>query len=490
MRVRLAVTIALLCALRQSAGGQDTSAVREVRARVTGVVFDSIAMRPLENATVQLVLMSGVSRSRSVVTAPNGSFSFDSVGAGTWLLGFFHSSFDLFESVGSLTRVDIRAPGSIHVPLATPSSKTIVSRVCKVDAAKDSTGLFIGYVRRAERTALRDTGHVRVQWSEVTVSKDGIFRNAPSLEAHTTSFGAFAICGVPLQASVTVRAWAGSDSSGLVELEMPERALLQRDLVIGAVTRTDVRAPNDSASGDSAVVAQLARGNGHIRGTVRRPNGQPIDGARLIYWGSGVEAASNANGVYSMRDLPTGTWTLEARALGFLPIRRAIDVYPDSDVVADLQMESLKTVLDTVKVTAQRIYMSPDMREFEMRKKSGWGYFMDEDAINKRDPIYVSDLFRMTPGVTVMWSGGFGYSILMRSRSLMSAYCVPAYFIDGMRVSVDGGQIDNWVSPQDIRAVEVYTRASNVPPQFNTMDGCGSIVIHTGGRRPTTASKK
>ena len=107
---------------------------------------------------------------------------------------------------------------------------------------------------------------------------------------------------------------------------------------------------------------------------------------------------------------------------------------------------------------------------------------MDEESIGQRNPMYVSDLFRLTPGVTVAPGGNFGNQVLMRGSGFNS-FCLPAVFIDGMRIINTQGDLDAFVNAQDIRALEVYTRASNVPPQFLTMEGCGSLVIWTGGRR-------
>jgi len=78
----------------------------------------------------------------------------------------------------------------------------------------------------------------------------------------------------------------------------------------------------------------------------------------------------------------------------------------------------------------------------------------------------------------------------MRGRGMGGGYCVPAFFVDGMRMMVDDGNLDQVVNASEIRAVEVYSRASNVPPQFNTLTGCGSVVIHTGGRSQVTGRKR
>jgi hypothetical protein len=44
--------------------------------------------------------------------------------------------------------------------------------------------------------------------------------------------------------------------------------------------------------------------------------------------------------------------------------------------------------------------------------------------------------------------------------------------------------LESVVSPQIIRMMEVYPRGSQVPIEFMTMNGCGSLVIWTGPRAP------
>jgi len=488
----LVATLAALAAPGAVAGAQERSATADsVSASISGVVFDSLSMRGLAGAVVQVVLASDPSRARAVTAADDGSFRIDSVPTGVWVVGFYHAALDALGLSSSLVRVDVRAPGEIRVPLAIPSPSTIVSRMCRVDVAEDSTGLFLGYVRDGRGQALREKGGVRVQWSEVRVGNRGVERATPTIEAQVGEGGAFAMCGVPAGSPVLARAWTGSDSSGFVELDIPRAGLLRRDIFVGVSVPTEVSVMADSSASDSArVAATVSRGVGRVRGVVRRSDGRSIPGARLVFWGSGIETATNTEGHFAMRDLPTGTWTLETRAVGFLPVRQAIDVHPDRDVVTDVKMESLASVLDTVKVVTQRIYLSPQMVDFEQRRKSGFGYFMDEDAINRRNPIFAADLFRMAPGLSVMPSRGFGHSIVMRGRGMGGGYCVPAFFVDGMRMMVDDGNLDQVVNASEIRAVEVYSRASNVPPQFNTLTGCGSVVIHTGGRSQVTGRKR
>lgn len=480
----IAVAIALLLLSVGADVGRAQDSTRAPAVRVSGVVFDSVSKRPLEGAVVQLVATLDPARGRTVLSGANGAYSFEAIPTGTYLVGFYHAVLDSLGIEPPLLRVEARSEGDVRAPLAVPSAGTLLARLCGATAARDSTGVFLGYVRSALGRSAGRTAEVRVQWSEISVGAKGIVRSTPAIHVETSDVGGFAICGIPTGGSVLARAWTGTDSSGFVDLEVPPNGLLRRDLFIGQSTLFAVQPDSNAAAPDSAgPMTTVLRGRGALRGTVRRSGGDPIDGARLVFWGSGAQVASGADGAYTMQQLPAGTYTLEARALGFLPHRRAVDIMDGDEVVADVVLESFRTMLDTIRVTTTRLYTSPQQAEFERRKRFGFGYFMDEDAIEKRNPMFMADLFRMTPGITITRGQSFGDQVLMRGRGFSGGYCAPAVFVDGIRAYGSDGNIDQIVNPQEVRALEVYTRASSMPAQFQTMEGCGSIVVWTGGRR-------
>ncbi|MEP7381601.1 MAG: carboxypeptidase regulatory-like domain-containing protein [Gemmatimonadota bacterium] len=465
--------------LSLSLAAQDAPATR-VSVRVSGVVFDSVGAAPLVGALVQLVPASSVTSARSRMTDVAGAFSFDSLESGRYLLGFYHPLLDSLGLTSPTSVIDVRTSGDLRVPLSTPSAHTIRVNHCGPESDRDSTGVLIGYVRSATDAMGRARATVKVSWSEIVIASDGIRREVPSISGETSQAGGIALCGLPMGAEVLVRAWSGSDSSGFAELVMPSNGLLRRDLYVGVARRETLRSVgNDSV----AVETSLLRGDGTLRGEVRRPDGRALAGARIVFWETGIEATSGANGAYQMRDLPVGTYTVEARALGFLPQRRAVDILATGETVANLTLESFVTYLDTVKVRARRVFSSRAIQEFEQRRKAGFGHFFDEDDINKRNPFFVGDLLRVTPGVRVV-PGQFGNRILMRGSGLQ-ATCVPTVFLDGSRVFNNDGDLDALVNVQDLRAMEVYTHGSSVPAQFQNLDGCGSLVLWTGGRRPS-----
>jgi hypothetical protein len=125
--------------------------------------------------------------------------------------------------------------------------------------------------------------------------------------------------------------------------------------------------------------------------------------------------------------------------------------------------------LDSMRVLAQR----SRYREFEFnRKANGFGKFFTVDSIEKRRPLYTSDLFRVTPGFRVM---GFGLDAVVTSSrgvtSVNGGQCVANVVIDGM-----AGQEINLISPFDIGAMEIYRPGEPAPVQYSR-GSCGVIVI-------------
>lgn len=464
-------------------------------ARVIGVVFDSVAMRPLRDALVQIVAADDPARIRSAKTDERGAYAVDSLKVGVYLLGFFHARLDSLGLESPLLRVDVQSDGELRAPLAIPSSRTLIAKLCGPTAANnEAQGMFMGFVRSSRGEALSAPARVRAQWLEVTVGPRGIERRNPARYSTTSAAGAFSICGIPTDVKITSRAFVGTDSSGFVELEMPRGGLLYRDMYVGTATKVVLAAPLDTNVGNDrgkatagatstfSSSATVLRGNGKIRGTIRNVSGQPIPNARVTVWGSGLDATTNSSGQFALQALPSGTYTLESRALGYAPSRSPVDVLDGTEGSADVAMEVYVPMVDTMRVRANRNPGRDPMAEFDKRKKAGFGYFLDEDAISRRNPIYMSDLLRTTPGLSVS-PGQLGGDRVMMRGSAGSGSCAPTVYVNGARVFSDDGVIDNLVNPQDVKAVEVYTRTGSMPIEFQAMSGCGSIVIWTGARR-------
>jgi hypothetical protein len=193
--------------------------------------------------------------------------------------------------------------------------------------------------------------------------------------------------------------------------------------------------------------------------------------------GAGAVATTDERGGFALTGLPGGTQMLETRAVGYLPDRRVVDLIADRTPTLTISLSTLKSVLDTIRITATRVY-SADSRGFERRRKTGFGRFFGPEDVDRLRPLYTTSLLNYVPSVRIVGAGSTSERILMRGSF---GYCAPDLYLDGMRLrDLDVRDINGWVQPDEIEGMEVYTSAGRVPPEFASMNGCGSIVIWTG----------
>jgi Carboxypeptidase regulatory-like domain/TonB-dependent Receptor Plug Domain len=445
-------------------------------ARITGEVYDSVAAAPLVGATVQFVEAENPANVRSIRTDSVGLFVLDSMRVGTYIVGMIHEQVDRLGLESRVIQVNIVGSGDVSLSLGLPSPATMLANVCGGQGAGAEKGAFMGVVRTARGTPLEGNARVRVQYLETTVSSSGVSRRFPSRFADAAPNGAFLLCGVPSDATITTRAYAGVDSSGVVEIPMPRHGLLVRDMYVANPQRI-VKAPTSPTERPQT----LLKGTSKVRGIVRDSAGKPLVGARVSVPGTGTEGTSGGGGAFTFDELPGGSWMVEARAVGFEPRRVAVDFIDGTESVAEISLEGLAPRLDTVRVQADR--WTREMGAFEDRKKQGGGYFMDDQQLERRNALFVGDIMRSMPGITVQPGANGGRDRVLMRGAAGGGSCVPAVFLNGMNTPVPDGVIDGLVSAPEVRAVEVYTRTGSTPPQFQSRTGCGSIVIWTGQRR-------
>lgn len=322
----------------------------------------------------------------------------------------------------------------------------------------------------------RANGVVTVRWSEIVIEKKSIRRHVPSVDASSGPTGLVAVCGIPLGVPVQLQAASASDSSGAFEVTMPSAGFVHRDVYVAPVTRTTV------AATDSTPETSLLRGDARLRGRVVAVTGRAIADARVMLWGTGIETRTNEDGAFTLTGLPGGTHTLDVRAVGFSPVQRPVDIVSSSQGAAEVELANLGITLDTVRVVA-RVYTSRREAAFERRLKSGFGHIIQEAEIERRNPMFVSDLLRTIPGVLVVPSRYSTDDVQMRGS--YSGYCRPSIYIDGTPIINDPNfPLNQLVSTSEIRAMEVYTRSLTTPMEFQGMSrSCGAIVIWTGPRR-------
>src|SRR5689334_3636863 len=98
-----------------------------------------------------------------------------------------------------------------------------------------------------------------------------------------------------------------------------------------------------------------AQSTGSISGTVTGESG-PIQGARVaIESPSTAVTVTDAAGKYSLRELPAGKYQVLITAIGFKPVRRALDVSAGQTASADVKLEPGSILLPGLVTTANRL---------------------------------------------------------------------------------------------------------------------------------------
>jgi hypothetical protein len=136
-------------------------------------------------------------------------------------------------------------------------------------------------------------------------------------------------------------------------------------------------------------------------------------------------------------------------------------------------------IIDPVTVTARRA-AGLDKVGFTQRKKSGQGYYLDEEQIQRMRPNYITDILRQVPSLRVSASPrGDVVSSTRAPTSLMSAGCIQ-YIVDGTPwLSTQPGDVNSFVNGSEVVAVEVYDGPSTPPQYARSMQDCTTIVLWT-----------
>src|SRR5207247_6912566 len=119
----------------------------------------------------------------------------------------------------------------------------------------------------------------------------------------------------------------------------------------------------------AAVALPPLVGDGILKGVViASAGGKPVSGAH-VNLEDGPRTDANERGEWTIADAPLGTRMLVVRAVGYYPDRRVVNVVDGAPLVR-VSLPTLKAVLDTVRVTATRLF-DRDRNGFQARRRTG-----------------------------------------------------------------------------------------------------------------------
>src|SRR3989475_5191201 len=188
----------------------------------------------------------------------------------------------------------------------------------------------------------------------------------------------------------------------------------------------------------------------------------PPAGARVTVQGTSLGTSRNAEGRYTLRNVPAGAVTVRATFIGYAAAGRALTVNSGETATADLALKLTPYTLDAVVSTA-----SGD----QTRKESPNAIStIGADKLVETRPITnMNDLLvAKAPGVEVLPGNitGAGARVRIRGTSSLSLNNEPIYIIDGVRMesannssSIGIGGTNpsrvNDIDPNEIESIDV-----------------------------------
>jgi len=409
------------------------------------------------------------------------------VPAGAYVLGFYHAVLDSIGIEPPFVRIDVGGagkPASLRVDLAVPGAERIIAAVCGPPSRDtNALGMVAGRLYDAtSRDAVRG-GKIVAEWQRVGLVNGTIEVSYPRRFATTSADGWFAFCGVPRDDDVTMAAIRGGDTTGAVTVHVPAGGLAHRTLYIDKTDAVTIAVRDSLGVADTTRGTEIVhRGHARLTGTViDATSRRPLAGANVAIAGAGLSQITNDRGAFTLSGAPSGTQTVLIRAVGYAPERRSVDLLGDQPLTLDVKLTTVRRMLDTMRVTASRLYYA-DANGFERRRRSGFGTFFDSTDVKRYHPFETTRLVERASGVRLYGSG-------MNQRIIMDRVtpCEASIVIDGIPYpDLTGGDLNAIVSPEQIVGVEVYSSAGSVPVQYRNRSAfsrsggrCGSIVIWT-----------
>jgi hypothetical protein len=428
-------------------------------ATVRGVAIDSIRQQALSSA---LVAVEGTARVG--LTDAFGNFQIDSVPPGSHRLSLMHAMLDTL-GLTVMTNPIVMRPGEvITVDIATPSGERVVGMRCAPGMLQRfGPAALMGQVMDPDSLKAAVGSRVQLVYEEVTLG----FKGKPIVrEATVDSTGNYRICGLPTPISGKLQVFRNGVSTGQVDVDV-QGALALRSLTIAAARVATVE---DSAGR----TRRFLSGDSRLSGRVLSPSGAPVQSARVSIEGGRSVALTNERGEFFLDSLPSGTQSVEVRKIGYASTEKPVELSARAPVTTTI-------VLDAAELAPMRIVAGVEKALDDMgyndRKRRGLGHFIDGEQV-ARQAVHLSDALRSVPGLRVT-PGSAGRSVIGNARDPIGG-CVNIYVDNARWREMTPGDIDDFVSPSEVAAIETYS-ANLAPVQFQSPGetSCAAVVIWT-----------
>lgn len=231
-----------------------------------------------------------------------------------------------------------------------------------------------------------------------------------------------------------------------------------------------------------ALVAQSPRalsaqegevGTGGVKGAVKDSLGYPVFGAQIAVGGTDLMAETDERGEFLLAKARVGELSIRVRRIGYKPDTVRVNVLAGQTIPVTLTLARVAVELDPLVIVGRR-NMSGRLAGFYERQGRGMGHFLTREQIERRNPMNMTDLFRMVPGANVINRGMGGAQVRFRGSRTP-----PLVWLDGTPLYAGEFDLDS-VDPRSFEGVEIYSGPASVPAEFlgnRAMSSSGGTII-------------
>ena len=420
-------------------------------ATIVGFVEDSLRGGPLTAAEVTLV-----GTDYAALTDLGGRFTFDGLPPGEYQIRVEHPFLDTLGLALMLRPVTLVAGQRLGIGASTPSLDNFRTANCPKGGVNVGPTMVFGRVLDAETEAPLANAAVSIVYRDV----NGLPGTAERVrQSRSGANGNFAVCGLPEMIKGTLQVSFGGQKTA--------------DIIF-----------NNQGSPIAAARVAISGGppKAMLSGRIIGANGAPVPDAQVSLEGVQGSVTSNSEGVFNMKDLPSGTQMMLVKKVGLAPVSRVVELNTRAPVRLTFTMADAAQALAAVKVTAS-MDNALNRVGFSDRARQGLGKYLTPADLERMRPEMSLDILREIPGFKVRATGMGRILESTRAGGSHTPGCVNVY-VDRTRFDqLSPGDLDQAIPVSNIGAVEVYNSISSVPTEFsNAGRPCPTIVIWTKSR--------
>jgi hypothetical protein len=213
--------------------------------------------------------------------------------------------------------------------------------------------------------------------------------------------------------------------------------------------------------------------------------GEPVKDAEVVDIATGTKALTTETGTVTLAFLPDGGSMVRVRKVGFEPQTFWAAISPRDTAPITIAFARAGQLLPAVKTTARSAadsvphWMSPGLREFEDRRKTGLGHFVPESVLRKEDYRTLGNVLAShIAGVTVLERAGRGVFLISPRYGSPKHPCYPDVYLNGSQLGGTGRPVNlAEFSTVDFSAIEFHNPAEAPARYSGTGSGCGVLLL-------------